>query len=263
MPFISIEMSKLWTQNFSNLTRSELWLDWRPNHKKERANKIQANESTPRINRTITVPFNQQKYLGVIKDSKPFRKELDIVIESNPELFPQSIQAGYLMKDKRFSQKLKIDIRRIEVDGIAYTIRPSFVMPYQTAFTADVEKAIFLRKFDVPFWALSHVFGKDQMFWYRIEQSLGRNSIVGTTIKDPKLLPEHLSADEKHSRLRGEKVYVATTVGSQSIQVFQSVWFAWVPQNQQYGRPVNAENGSSPVFNFLFSWEFEVRRIEY
>jgi hypothetical protein len=161
--------------------------------------------------------------LGVIKDSKPFRKELDIVIESNPELFPQSIQAGYLMKDKRFSQKLKIDIRRIEVDGIAYTIRPSFVMPYQTAFTADVEKAIFLRKFDVPFWALSHVFGKDQMFWYRIEQSLGRNSIVGTTIKDPKLLPEHLSADEKHSRLRGEKVYVATTVGSQSIQVFQSV----------------------------------------
>jgi len=192
-------------------------LIWRPNHKKERANKIPANVSTPRINRTITVPFNQQKYLEVIEDSKPFRKELDIVIESNPELFPQGIQAGYRMKDKRFSQKLKIDIRRIEVDGMAYTIRPSFVMPYQTAFTADVEKAIFLRKFDVPFWALSHVFGKDQMFWYRIEQSLGRNSIVGTTIKDPKLLPEHLSADEKHSRLRGGRVYVATTVGSQCI----------------------------------------------
>ena len=172
--------------------------------------KIPANEPTPHINRTITVPFNQQKYLEVIKDAKSFRKELDIVIKSNPELFPRGIQTGYWMKDKRHSKKSKIDIRRIEVDEIAYTIRPSFVMPYQTAFTADVEKAIFLRKFDVPFWALSHVFGKDQMFWYRIEQGLGRNSIVGTTIKDPKFLPDHLSADEKHSRLRGEKVYVAT-----------------------------------------------------
>jgi len=38
--------------------------------------------------------------LEVIEDSKPFRKELDIVIESNPELFPQGIQAGYRMKDK-------------------------------------------------------------------------------------------------------------------------------------------------------------------
>ena len=121
------------------------------------------------------------------------------------------------MKDIRPSKKLQIDTRRIEVDGNAYTVRPSFVMPYDTAFADDVEKGIFLRKFNVPFWALSYVLGKDPMFWYRIEQSLGRNSIVGTTIKNPKLLPEHLSADEKHSRLLGEKVYVATTVGSQCI----------------------------------------------
>ena len=50
-----------------------------------------------------------------------------------------------------------------------------------------------------------------------MEQSLGKNSIVGTTIKDPELIPEHLAADEKHSRLKGEKVYVATTVGEQCI----------------------------------------------
>lgn len=55
------------------------------------------------------------------------------------------------------------------------------------------------------------------MYWYRIEQNLGRNSIVGTTIKDPNLLPEHVAADEKHSRLMGEKVNVATTVGDQCI----------------------------------------------
>ena len=54
-----------------------------------------------------------------------------------------------------------------------------------TGLTDDIENALFMRKFDVPFWALSHVFGKDPMYWYRIEQSLGRNSIVGTTVGNP------------------------------------------------------------------------------
>ena len=169
------------------------------------------------MNRTITVPLDQQKYPEVVKDFYLFRNELDTVIKTSPELFPADIQMGYRMKDIRYSIKLGLPIRRIEVCGIPYTVRPSFVMPYQTALTEDVEKTIFLRKFEVPFWALSYVFGRNPMYWYRIEQSLGRNSIVGTTIKDPKLLPEHLSADEKHSRLNGEKVYVATTVGSQCI----------------------------------------------
>lgn len=30
------------------------------------------------------------------------------------------------------------------------------------------------------------------MYWYRIEQSLGRNSIVGTTIRKPEDIPKHL-----------------------------------------------------------------------
>lgn len=50
-----------------------------------------------------------------------------------------------------------------------------------------------------------------------MEQSLGRNSIIGTTINDPDLLPEHLAADEKHSRLKGSKIYIATTVGENCI----------------------------------------------
>ena len=99
----------------------------------------------------------------------------------------------------------------------SYTIRPSFVMPYHAALTDEVEKALLLRKFNVPFWALAHVFGRDATYWYRLEQSLGRNSIVGTTVKNPELLPEDLAADEKHSRLKGEKVYVPVTVGAQCI----------------------------------------------
>ena len=174
-------------------------------------------EASDRKNRSIVVPFDQIKYPEIVKKADLFRKELDIFIETNPELFPPDIMFGYLMKEIRHSKKLYIQIRRIKIGSISYTVRPSFVMPYHTALTDDVEKAIFLRKFDVPFWALRHVFGRDAMFWYRIEQNLGRNSIVGTTIKDPDFLPEHVAADEKHSRLKGEKVYVPTTVGAECI----------------------------------------------
>ena len=68
-----------------------------------------------------------------------------------------------------------------------------------TGMTDEVEKVLFLRKFNVPFWALSYAFGRDPSYWYRIEQSLGRNRIVGTTIRNTDDIPQHLAADEKHS----------------------------------------------------------------
>ncbi len=113
------------------------------------------------------------------------------------------------------SAKLHLPIRRIEIEGTAFTIHPSFVMPYLVGFVdSDIEKALFLRKFDVPFWALARLFGRNPMYWYRIEAGLGRNSIVGTTVTAANLLPEHLAADEKHSWVWGDKCYVATTVGA-------------------------------------------------
>jgi hypothetical protein len=117
------------------------------------------------------------------------------------------------MKDIYQPKKLSIPLRRIEIAGISYAIRPSFAMPYLTGVTTDIEKALFFRNFSALFWALSHLFGKDPMYWYGIEQRLGRNSIVGTSVKDPDDIPEHLGADEKHTWILGEKVYVATTVG--------------------------------------------------
>lgn len=155
--------------------------------------------------------------MDAIGDPKKFRMEMDVFIDKYPELFPIGIENGYSLKEIRYPKKSKIPIRRIEVEACSFTVRPSFVMPYHTLFTDDAEKALFLRKFDVPFWGLSYIFGKNDMFWYRMEKSLGRNSVVGTTIKDPSLIPEHLAADEKHSRLKGDKVYVPTTVGAQCI----------------------------------------------
>ena len=121
------------------------------------------------------------------------------------------------MKDIYYPKKQSVPIRRIEIAGIAYTIRPSFLLPYMTGMTDEVEKALFLRKFNVPFWALSYVFGRDPSYWYRTEQSIGRNSIVGTTIRNPADIPQHLAADEKHSWILGYKAYIATTVGNECI----------------------------------------------
>ena len=169
-------------------------------------------QSDLRQNRRICVPFTEGDYMKIINDPIEFRTYLDSMADQYPEIFPADMSSGYKMKDLRPSKKLSIPIRRIEVGGIAYTIRPSYVMPYMTGFVKDAEYALFLRKFGVPFWALAYVFGRDAMYWYRIAQSLGRNSLVGTTVKDPENLPVHLAADEKHTRLTGKKAYVATTV---------------------------------------------------
>lgn len=49
------------------------------------------------------------------------------------------------------SRKQQINLRRIEMkeNGEVYQIRPSFLMPYMTAHTDDVEKALFLRLWNV------------------------------------------------------------------------------------------------------------------
>jgi len=82
------------------------------------------------------------------------------------------------MKEIRLSKKLNLKIRRIIIAGISYSIRPSFAMPYMTGLVKDVENPLFLRKFAVPFWALSHCYGKDAMYWYRLKTSLVRSTLT-------------------------------------------------------------------------------------
>ena len=122
-------------------------------------------QSAHRNNRTICLPFSQEVYDACIKNPIDFRIYVDKQIELFPELFPVGIEKGYLMKDIYISKKQSIPIRRIKIAGIPYTIRPSFLMPYMTGLVDEIEKAIFLRKFNVPLWALSYVVGQYSMYW--------------------------------------------------------------------------------------------------
>lgn len=164
--------------------------------------------------RTICVPISEERYLLIINDPQEFRRTLDELFRQMPELFPANFAEGYQLKDDRRSAKQGVPIRRIVLkDGLAYSVRPSFLLPYMTARTEDVQGPLFLRKFGVPFWALAYVFGRDSMFWYRMECGLGRFSVVGTTVRRA-ALPEDLLADEHHQTLDGKKVYIATTVAA-------------------------------------------------
>jgi hypothetical protein len=175
-----------------------------------------ATSATPRTRyqeRTICLYFDQEQYHTIVAHSKYFRQHLDQHFRDNPEIFPPNFQNGYKMKDIRVSKKLDLPIRRITLkQGDSYTIRPAFVLPSMTAKTDEVDDALFLAKW-VPLWALEQVFHVDSTKLYRIINSIGRHSIVGTTIKTAKI-PGHLLADEHHEKLNGEKVYIATTVAA-------------------------------------------------
>lgn len=180
-----------------------------------------------RGSKRICIPIERTEYEQIIEDKKEVRQLLDRYIEQYPELFPSEIREGYKLhgmlppskkmpgvKLRRVQLKAKDDQNQAQV----FTIAPSYVLPYMTGYSDEVEKALFLhQEFGVAFWGLSYVFGRNDMYWYRLTQNLGRNSVVGTTIKDPAKLPEHVLADEKHTQFNGSKAYIAITAAEECV----------------------------------------------
>jgi hypothetical protein len=148
-------------------------------------------------------------------DVSKYRRYLTEVAQQHPELFPQALAQGYTFHDRYHLRKPDVTLRRIKLKatGRVFTLRPSFLMPYGIGRTTEVEKALFLRQWGVPFTALAEVFGRNAMFWYRAWLSFGRPNLVGTTVKHATAMPQDLVADEKITWLAGREVVVPTTVG--------------------------------------------------
>jgi hypothetical protein len=164
--------------------------------------------------------MDMEEYQEAVKEPKLFRAWVDQNIASWPELFPGNIEQGYTLHSKYPSAKMpEIVMRRIELkeDKDVFTIAPSGVMPYMTGYTDDVEKPLFLLRFGVPYWALTYVFGKNDMYWFRQFCHFGSYNIVQTTVKDLEKLPKDMLADEKHVYINGEKAYIATTVAKDCV----------------------------------------------
>ena len=174
-----------------------------------------------RANKRIIVPIEREDYEQIVNDTTAFRQYVDNMIEQHPELFPANSQQGYRLHGMHPASKKMPEVRmrriRFHASDEAYTIAPSFVMPYATGYVDEVEKALFLRRFGVPYWGLTYVFGRNDMYWQRLVNHLGRYDLVGTTVKLPENLPGDLLADEKHIKINGEKAYIATTVGDDCV----------------------------------------------
>jgi len=178
---------------------------------------MEAREPSNRRGKSICLPCaSEAAYHAWVADPQRFRHVLQAVSVQHPELFPAAFSGGFRLHDTYQSVKQGLRLRRIKLTqtGQVFLVRPSLVVPYLGAKTAEIEKALYLRQWGVPFEALVYVFGRDPMWYYRAWVSLGRNSLVGTTVKSVEHLPADLLADEKHTWLSGERQYVATTVGS-------------------------------------------------
>ena len=134
---------------------------------------IADTKSANRNKRTICLPFSQDNYECNIHNPVDFRICVDKRIELFPELFPAEIINGYQMKDIYYSKKQSVWIRRVKIAGVAYTVRPSFIMPYLVGFVDEIEKALFLRKFNVPFWAVSYFLAKIPCIGIELSNLLG------------------------------------------------------------------------------------------
>ena len=181
---------------------------------------IKTKEKVSKPSKRIILPIDMEEYQEVVKEAKLFRAWVDQNIACWSELFPANITNGYVLHSMYTSVKMPgIVLRRIELkeNKEVFTIAPSGVMPYMTSYTDDVEKALFLLRFGVPYWALTYVFGKNDMFWFRQFCHFGRYNIVQTTVKDLEKLPEDLLADEKHIYINGERAYIATTVAQDCV----------------------------------------------
>lgn len=164
----------------------------------------------------ICLPFaSEAQYQACVDDVVQYRQYLVQQQVAHPELFPAALVDGYTFHSAYALRKLGVVLRRIQLKatGQVFTLRPSFVLPYGVARTDEVEKALYLRQFGVPFAALAYVFGHDAMFWYRAYLQLGQVNLVGTTVKDGAQMPADLVADEKITWVQGQEVSVPTTVG--------------------------------------------------
>ncbi len=164
----------------------------------------------------IVIPMTRPQYDDLWHQADRLRMFLAEWAQAAPELFPAGFDRGYRLHGLgRESRKLPgVKLRKIVLaDGTSYRLRPSFVTSYMTGTVEDLAYPLLLATHGVPPWLLKIGFGHSEMSWYRLIERLGRNSLVGTTVRGAAGLPTHLAADEHHADWAGRKGYVATTVG--------------------------------------------------
>jgi hypothetical protein len=117
--------------------------------------------------RTIRLPLAESEYDRFLSDRAYAKARLDELYEDFPELFPDAFPWSYALygfTEPSIKQEIHCRRIRLEQGQAVCTIAPAFVMPYMTGRTQEVDDALFLMRFQVPCWAMAHVFGRDAMY---------------------------------------------------------------------------------------------------
>ena len=90
---------------------------------------------------TICLPITEDEYRQIMNSWPDVRAWIERCFQETPELFPANFEKGFRQKDSRCPTKIDLRIWRIAAnsDDQTYSIRPSFVMPWLTARTEDVQ----------------------------------------------------------------------------------------------------------------------------
>jgi hypothetical protein len=138
--------------------------------------------------RTIRLPLAESAYERFLTDRFYAQDRLEDLYGACAELCPEAFPWGYAFfgfPEPSIQQQLMGRRMRLEQGRTVFPSAPALVMPAMTGRTQDVDQALFLRRLHGPCWAIVHVFGHEALDWYRLEQGLGRCSLVGTTVKPP------------------------------------------------------------------------------
>ena len=171
-------------------------------------------DQAPRGAKQIVIPMTQQEYDEIWSTPAGLRRVIDTLWKEFPELFPDGFGTDYALHGHgRPSRKLPgVRLRKVVLkNGVTYWLRPSFVLGYMAGTADELAYPLLLASHGVPAWLLTVGFGHNDMFWYRLIERFGRSSLVGTTVRDPARLPEHLAADEHHVDWCGAQGYVGMT----------------------------------------------------
>ena len=177
-------------------------MDARPKTRQVNRERKTPPPQPPRGAKQIVIPMTREQYDDLWHDAQRVRAFLAGWAQSAPELFPADFDRGYRLHGfGRSSRKLPgLKLRKIvTADGSPYWLRPSFITSYMTGTVEELAYPLLLAAHGVPPWLLTIGFGHSDMYWYRALERLGRNSLVGTTVRDAARLPAHLAADEHHA----------------------------------------------------------------
>ena len=140
----------------------------------------------------IVIPMIRQQYNGIWQDAERLRAFVDEWAQLAPELFPEDFDQAIACTASGVSRARLpgLKLRKIVLaNGASYWLRPSFIFSYMTGTVDQLAYPLLLAANGVPFWLLTLGFGHSDMYWYRVIERLGRNSIMGTTVHDSAQFP--------------------------------------------------------------------------